>query len=585
MAIEQLITAHLELWTAATKPKSAAGRGSSRKVEPYGIRRLRELILELAVRGLLVPQDPNDEPATELLKRIAAEKAKLVKKDKLLPPISDHELQALPDGWCFARLGSFTDIVRGITFPASEKNSEPRAGLVACLRTANVQTEIDWEDLLYIDSSFIRRDDQYLQVGDIVMSMANSRDLVGKVSYAGSIPVERATFGGFLGVIRPYQLSASYLMCVLRAPQARASLTDSASQTTNIANVSLEKLNPLVVAVPPLAEQHRIVAKVDELMALCDQLEQQTDTSLSAHQTLVETLLNALTSAADHAHVASSWHRIAEHFDTLFTTEESIDQLKQAILQLAVTGKLVSQDPNDEPATELLQKIAAEKARLVEEGQMKEGRELPPVRSGQAPFQLPKGWAWARFPELGEFARGKSKHRPRNDPKLFVPGIYPLVQTGEVARADEVINEHHSMYSSMGLSQSRLWPVGTLCITIAANIADAALLGMEACFPDSVVGFVPVAPLRDAKYFLAFMRTAREELLRFAPATAQKNINLEILESVLIPVPPQAEMTRISSKLDEMSALCKQLKSHLREAQTTQLHLADALVEKALAGA
>ena len=174
-AIDTLITDHLDLWTTALKRKSAAGRGSSRKVELYGIKKLRELILELAVRGLLVPQDPSDEPASELLKRIAAEKAKLVKegrikKDKPLPPISNQDLQiALPNGWSLARLGSFVSIVRGITFPASEKNSEPASGLVACLRTANVQAEIDWEDLLYIDSSFIRRDDQYLHTGHIVM--------------------------------------------------------------------------------------------------------------------------------------------------------------------------------------------------------------------------------------------------------------------------------------------------------------------------------------------------------------------------------------------------------------------------------
>ena len=108
--------------------------------------------------------------------------------------------------------------------------------------------------------------------------------------------------------------------------------------------------------VPPLAEQHRIVAKVDELMALCDQLEQQQTDSNAAHQTLVETLLATLTSAANQDEFIEAWQRIANHFDILFTTEESIDQLKQTILQLAVMGKLVPQDPNDEPASALLEK-------------------------------------------------------------------------------------------------------------------------------------------------------------------------------------------------------------------------------------
>src|SRR5690606_10004405 len=156
-----------------------------------------------------------------------------------------------------------------------------------------------------------------------------------------------------------------------RTPNARSALIDSASQTTNIANVSLAKLRPLPFAIPPLAEQHRIVAKVDELMALCDRLEAQQADADSAHAQLVQALLDSLTQASDAADFAQSWQRLAEHFHTLFTTESSIDALKQALLQLAVMGKLVAQDPSDEPASELLSRIAEEKARLVTEGKIK----------------------------------------------------------------------------------------------------------------------------------------------------------------------------------------------------------------------
>ena len=120
--------------------------------------------------------------------------------------------------------------------------------------------------------------------------------------------------------------------------------------------------------------------------------------------------------------------------------------------------------------------------------------------------------------------------------------------------------EYHSKYSEIGLEQSKLWPKGTLCITIAANIADAAILGIDACFPDSVVGFVPASEIRDeVDYFLLFMKTARSQLLEFAPSTAQKNINLEILQSVLIPIPPVAEMKRILERMRHINALCDDL--------------------------
>jgi type I restriction enzyme S subunit len=350
------------------------------------------------------------------------------------------------------------------------------------------------------------------------------------------------------------------------------------------------KLNQAVMlqipmSVPPLAEQHRIVTKVDELMALCDRLAAQQADAASAYATLVKTLLDILTQSPSAADFAASWQRIARHFDTLFTTEASIDALKQTLLQLAVMGKLVPQNLTDEPASELLKRIQAERAKLVAEGKIKKDKPLPEIGEDEKPFELPEGWSWARFPELGVFGRGKSKHRPRNDPSLFNPGIYPLVQTGEVARAGTVIREYHSKYSELGLSQSKLWPQGTLCITIAANIADSAILGFEACFPDSVVGFIPSPLIGDSRYFLAFMKTAREHLLKFAPSTAQKNINLEILESVQIPLPPVSEMHRIVAKVDELMALCDQLAARIKTARELAANYATAATEAALKAA
>jgi len=138
------------------------------------------------------------------------------------------------------------------------------------------------------------------------------------------------------------------------------------------------------------------------------------------------------------------------------------------------------------------------------------------------------------------------------------------------------------MYNDFGLAQSCKWPKGTLCITIAANIADSGILGFDACFPDSVVGFVPASEFPDARYFEYFMRTAKADLLRFAPATAQKNINLEILNAVLIPLPPLAEQHRIVAKLDELMALCDRLEAQLGLVQADSRRLSGAVLGEAL---
>jgi type I restriction enzyme S subunit len=161
---------------------------------------------------------------------------------------------------------------------------------------------------------------------------------------------------------------------------------------------------------------------------------------------------------------------------------------------------------------------------------------------------------------------------------LFDPPKYPLIQTGEVSRAKGVVKEAHSYYSDLGLAQSRLWPKGTLCITIAANIAESAILGFDSCFPDSVVGFVPADAMGNVEYFLQFVETAKANLLAFAPATAQKNSNLEILSSLLIPLPPLTELTRIVARVASLRALCADLRQRLADLQSVQARLAEELV-------
>ena len=165
-----------------------------------------------------------------------------------------------------------------------------------------------------------------------------------------------------------------------------------------------------------------------------------------------------------------------ENLAPLTTRIDQTKALRQTILNLAVRGKLVEQDPADEPASELLKRITADRVTLEKNESPKKSKPLPPVDTADAPFELPSGWAWARFPEIGTFGRGKSKHRPRNDPLLYKERQYPLIQTGDVARSDGSIETCSTFYNDAGLAQSAMWPSGTLCITIAANIADSGIL-------------------------------------------------------------------------------------------------------------
>ncbi|WP_105739226.1 restriction endonuclease subunit S [Cronobacter dublinensis] len=583
MTVEKLITDNIDIWSSALQTRSTAGRGSNGKIDLYGIKKLRELILELAVRGKLVPQDPNDEPASELLKRIAAEKAELVKQGKIkkqkpLPEISEDEKPfELPEGWEWVRLIELGSWAIGSGFPTSIQGITSEDILMCKVSDMNLQGNekyIKATNNTISEESAIQRKINVSEPGTVIFPKIGGAIATNK----RRILVKKTAIDNNCLGIRPFQqINLEWFFLILNA-------IDMAKYQsgTSVPAINQSVIGNIVIALPSEYMQARIVAKVEELMSLCDQLEQHSLTSLDAHQQLVETLLATLTDSQNAEELAENWARISLRFNTLFTTESSIDALKQTILQLAVMGKLVPQDPNDEPASELLKRIEQEKAQLVKEGKIKKQKPLPPVSDQEKPFELPQGWEWCRLPDLGELSRGKSKHRPRNDPALYVDGKYPLVQTGDVSRSNGTIKTFTALYNELGVKQSRLWPKGTLCITIAANIADSGILEFDACFPDSVVGYSPFISEIPVEYFDFFMRTIKSSLEKYAPSTAQKNINLDILSQVFVPCPPLNEFERVVRKVEALFSLLDLLKSRLQSAQQTQLHLADALTDAAL---
>ncbi|KTD66727.1 EcoKI restriction-modification system protein HsdS [Legionella steelei] len=267
---------------------------------------------------------------------------------------------------------------------------------------------------------------------------------------------------------------------------------------------------------------------------------------------------------------------------------EQIKQLRQTILQEAIQGKLTENwrvaNPGIEPASHLLSRIKHEKQRLVDEKKIKLDKPLPPINEEQMPYVLPDSWVWCRLGDTGLFGRGKSKHRPRNDAILFKFGTYPFVQTGDVAQSktnDYLINSYSQKYNEAGLSQSKIWPAGTLCITIAANIAETGFLGIDACFPDSVVGFNSLIDNVTTKYIKYFIDISRKEIEKFAPATAQKNINLGIINTLCVPFPPLSEQKIIVEKVDTLIKKCRDLEEKIKQNSIYAEQLMQSLIKEA----
>ena len=271
-----------------------------------------------------------------------------------------------------------------------------------------------------------------------------------------------------------------------------------------------------------------------------------------------------------------------------------VKQVRQAFLREAMQGRFdFAQRPLDEETgQELLAKIKAEKERLIKEknpstglrARIKKQKPLPPITEEEIPFEIPENWVWCRLGEIGELKRGKSKHRPRNDERLFKDGIHPFIQTGDVARSKingYIIETINGYYNDFGLAQSEMQSKGTLCITIAANIAECGFLGFDACAPDSIVCFNSLDKITD-KFTFYYLIDARDEIEKYAPATAQKNINLGILNSLLIPLPPLSEQKRIVAKLDELMAYCDELEASIKASQQENELLLQQVLREAL---
>ncbi|WGO92796.1 restriction endonuclease subunit S [Pseudomonas viciae] len=560
---------------------------------PNGIKKLRDLILELAVRGKLVPQDPSDEPASDLLKRIAEKKMQWVvegkiKKGKAVDDAIPGISYRIPSTWAVASLGQVVEIVRGITFPASEKSKEPESGRVACLRTANIQNEVEWDDLLYIRESFISRTDQYVQPYDIVMSMANSRELVGKVALIGAQLNQPTTFGGFLGVLRPVLIEPRFIMALLRTPGARSALIDSASQTTNIANVSLAKLRPLPFAIPPLSEQHRIVAKVDELMALCDCLEARQADAESAHAQLVQALLDSLNQARDAIDFATNWQRLAKNFHPLFTTKASIDALKQTLLQLAVTGKLVPQDPGDESVTVLVKRIQAEKQRYLAESNARRQKNMVINSLSEPPFEVPACWQWQTIDDVLHVTGGVTLGRKLGDRKLLSK---PYLRVANVQRGRlemEQIKEVEVPEDEVGRYRLRN---GDLLITEGGDWDKVGRTAIwrnelpECLHQNHVFRARAVVSDWEPRWAEMYLNSASARKY-FAGSSKQTtnlaSINMTQLRACAFPLPPLGEQRRIIAKLDQLMALCDQIQTRLTQARQLNEQLASTLARRAL---
>ncbi|NDY72702.1 restriction endonuclease [Desulfobacter hydrogenophilus] len=543
---------------------------------PDGVAKLRELILTLAMQGRLVEQDPNDPPASELLKEIEAEKQRLIKekkikKPKLLPLIKLEEVPyKVPQGWEWVRLGNI-----GIINPRNDVNDSTKAGFVPMPLVSNGYSEKhQFEERLWRE---IKKGYTHFADGDVGMAkitpcFENAKSCVfsGLPNGVGAGTTELHIFRNTFNSVVP-----RFLLYHLKNPHfissAASNMTGSAGQKRIPTPYFTEQLFPL----PPLPEQHRIVARIDQLMASCDALEklhkEREEKRLAVHAAAIRGLLDA----SD----GSAWHFIGQHFSELYTVKENVAELRKAILQLAVMGRLVPQDPNDPPAGELLKEIQAEKQRLIKEKKIKKPKPLPPIAPEEEPYEVPQGWAWVRLGNIGII-------NPRNDaddlikagfvPMPMVPGGYSEKHQFKERPWSE-IKKGYTHFADGDVGMAKITP----CFENAKSCVFSGLPnGIGAgttelhIFRNTLNSVVP----RFLLYYLKNPHYISKVAPNMTGSAGQKRVPTPYFTEQLFPLPSLPEQDRIVARIDQLMALCDSLEQQIDAASGKQTELLNAVM-------
>ena len=465
---------------------------------------LRQKILDLAIHGKLVPQDPNDEPASVLLERIKAEKERLIKEGKIKRTKRSkaacdkpHYPYELPEGWAWCKL---EDIASDLLYGTSEKSLSE--GLVPVLRMGNINRvgEIDWNNLVYTSNQAdIAK--YSLKQDDLLFNRTNSAEWVGKTAiYKGN---KNAIYAGYIIRIRTISVNADYINYVMNSSYHRDWCDEVKTDAVNQSNINAQKLSQLYIPIPPYKEQERIVNYVQRWTTLINNIEiEKSDLALSVAET------------------------------------------KFKILDLAIHGKLVPQDPTDEPASVLLKRINPKAEITCDNPQY---------------GKLPNGWCETLLGNIGTWQSGATPSRLR---KEYYGGSIPWLKTGDLN--DGIVQSIPECITERALEETsvKLNPAGSILIAMyGATIGRIGILSKPATTNQACCACVDYLP--EKKFLFYFLLANRENFIAMGGGGAQPNISKEKIIHTHIPLPPQQEQQRIVAKIEELFAQLDNITSSL----------------------
>lgn len=536
------------------------------------IQALRNKVLELAIQGKLVEQDPNDEPASELVKKIQVERDKLVKegkikKQKSLDPISEDEIPfELPDYWQWGKLGDLGQVIGGGT-PKSEVNEYWKDGIIPWITPADLSND---------RNKFISRGRRNITELGLKESSAilipegtvlfSSRAPIGHIAISSN---EISTNQGFKSIVPYIRGMNEYIYYFMKWDTPR--INESASGTT-FKEVSGTIVSEILIPIPPLGEQHRIVTKIESLMSEIEKLEESLQKKEHLMELLPKAIVDAIGSCQTGEELKEQLQFVIENFEAVFQTPKSMQELRNVVLQLAIEGKLVPQDSADEPASDLVKRIQVERAKLVKEGKIKKQQPLSKIEEDEIPFEIPECWEWVRLDEICKYIqRGKS-------PIYSAVEKYPVIaqkciQWSGISLEKALFIEPASIGKYTGerflLHGDVLWnSTGTGSCGRVGKFTDSIRNGFKEIVADSHVTVVRcLKQYINYDYLFIWLKSPEVQSViesKASGSTNQIELATSTIKRYLISMPPLEEQHRIVQKVESIMSIIDQMENLLK---------------------
>lgn len=492
---------------------------------------LKSSILQLAIQGKLVEQRPEEGTGEELYRQIQKEKQELIKagtikKEKPLPAISEDDIPfEIPESWKWIRLCEISKVITKGTTPRGGNVSYLQNG-IGFLRAENVAglDRLDKTGMKFIDekthTGFLVR--SILEADDILITIAGTLGRTGLVR-SQDLPLNANQAVALIRLVDSSKVNLKYLVYSLNAASTQKALT-AQKKVTAIPNLTLEIISFCAIPIPPLAEQKRIVAKIEELLPMIDRYEK-------------------------------AWSRL-EDFNKRFPVD-----MQKSILQMAIQGKLVEQRPEEGTGEELYRQIQAEKQELIKEGKIKKEKPLPEISEDEIPFEIPESWKWVRMRSLGTFSSGKTP--TMGESKYWDNGTISWITSKDMKK--KYLNSSEMLITDTATTEMRIYPQNTILMVVRSGILKRQLPVAILTGPSTINQDIKALSLyipSFAEYVYCILKGMETHILKEyrKQVTTVDSLRFEDFQNMPVPLPPLAEQKRIVAKLEEILPLCERLK-------------------------